>query len=341
MDRKTLVAALEIVRPGLATKEIVEQSTSFAFIDDCIVSYNDELSIRHPIPELKLKLNGAIKADSLYQLLSKITRDEIEIEISEKEVLITAGKAHAGLALQTEIRLPVDEITQDVDLKWKKLPNDFCSALDFTTFTCSHDNSKPVLTCVHVSPDFIESSDDFRMTRHDTKLTGVDFLLPCRSAQVVAKYAVTQVAQDSSWVHFKTEKGTCISCRLFEGKFPSATVDKAMKVKGNAFTLPERLIPVLDRAGIFTKLGYAKGAAIDELVSISIKDKKMRIEAKGSSEWFFEDLTVDYTGDPFSFGVNPLFLRQITEQMKKCFVTNTRLKFESEKWEHVIALREG
>ena len=339
MNRKELLEALEIVKPAVSSREIIEQSTSFAFVDGAVVAYNDEISIRHPVKALGLKLDGAIRAEELYQLLSKLKCEEVTVEISEKEVLVHGGRATAGLPLQQEIKLPIDEITQEDKLKWKKLPKDFCKALEFVSFTCSRDNSKPVLTCVHVASNYLESSDDFRMTRHKTKLSDVSCLIPCSSIQTVAKYELTEIATDESWVHFRNEKGTCLSCRLFEGKFPTDTVTKALKVDGHQFTLPERVIPVLERAGIFTKMGYAKGSAVDELVTITVSKKGMVIEAKGEAGWFKEELNVEYKGDSFSFGVNPLFLKQITEQLKNCVIAENRLKFEGPDWEHVIALK--
>ena len=62
INRQNLQKALEIVKPGLSNKEIIEQTTSFAFIDGKVVTYNDEISICHPVEGLTLE--GAVKADS-------------------------------------------------------------------------------------------------------------------------------------------------------------------------------------------------------------------------------------------------------------------------------------
>ena len=70
MKKSDILQALTIVKPGLSSKDVIEQANSFAFIDGRIITYNDELSISHPIPGLAIE--GAIKADVLYGLLSKI-----------------------------------------------------------------------------------------------------------------------------------------------------------------------------------------------------------------------------------------------------------------------------
>ena len=65
VNKEKLRQALEIVRPGLANKEVIEQATSFAFMDGRVVTYNDEISISHPVEGIEIE--GAVKADQLYQ----------------------------------------------------------------------------------------------------------------------------------------------------------------------------------------------------------------------------------------------------------------------------------
>jgi hypothetical protein len=89
MQRQELIDALETVKPGLAQKEIVEQSSSFAFIDGKVVTYNDEISISHPVEGLKVE--GAVRAEELYQLLHRITRDEVEISQTKTNSTLRPG----------------------------------------------------------------------------------------------------------------------------------------------------------------------------------------------------------------------------------------------------------
>ncbi|NMA23687.1 MAG: hypothetical protein GX938_09320, partial [Spirochaetales bacterium] len=98
INKTELQKALEKVKPGLSNKELVEQSTSFAFMGGRIVTYNDEISISHPVKDLNV--TGAVKAQSLYAFLSKIKRDEIILEWEENQVVIKAGRSKAGLVLE-------------------------------------------------------------------------------------------------------------------------------------------------------------------------------------------------------------------------------------------------
>ena len=67
LNKTDLQKALEIVKPGLANKEMIEHSTSFAFIGGRVVTYNDEISLSHPVEGLEIE--GAIHAEELYKLL--------------------------------------------------------------------------------------------------------------------------------------------------------------------------------------------------------------------------------------------------------------------------------
>jgi hypothetical protein len=49
IQKTNLIQALEKVRPGLSAKEAILQSTSFAFLNGCVVTYNDEISLSHPV----------------------------------------------------------------------------------------------------------------------------------------------------------------------------------------------------------------------------------------------------------------------------------------------------
>jgi len=89
IEKSKLQEALRIVEPGLAEKEIpyLEQSKSFAFVGGKIITYNDEISISHPI-EGWGDIEGVIQAKKLYDLLSKLSAKELDIFINKKSEMI-------------------------------------------------------------------------------------------------------------------------------------------------------------------------------------------------------------------------------------------------------------
>lgn len=330
INREELQKALEVVKPGLASRELIKQTTSFAFINNKVVTYNDEISISHPIDGLGIE--GAVQAEKLYAFLSKIKKSEIEMSVSASEIQFKAGRTRAGLALQSEIRLPLEELGEISN--WKPLPKDFMTALEFTRWTCSHDMSKPVLTCVHVSQKgYVESSDNHRLTKYTVgRLPISAFLIPATSVQELVQYKPTYIAQGVGWVHFKTSAGTVFSCRIFDDKYPDT--QQLLAVEGTSLKLPKTIAEVLERASVFNEVDHK----LDEEVSLTLEKNKLIIYAHSEIGWIEEVARIKYDGVRLVLTTNPFFLREVVSKTQSCVLGAHSMKFTGENWEHVIAL---
>lgn len=329
-----MLEALEIVKPGLANKEIIEQTTSFAFIKGRVVTYNDSISISHPIKGLDIE--GAIQADHLYKFLGKVTKDDIELELKDNEIVFTAGRAKAGLSIQAEIKLPLEEISGNK--KWKELPENFNKFIGFTMTSCSKDMSRPVITCVHVNQNgIIEASDSYRITRCDLKeeLPIETFLLPATSAVDVVKINPTKGVKKEGWVHFSNEEGTEISCRIFTDTYPDTS--SVLETRGDRIILPQTIDEVLERAMVFSKRDHL----LDEIVTITIQDRSLEISSQAKTGWFREEINMKYTGDKILFSITPSLLKGILSETRECSINKerTKLKFEGEGWQYITMLR--
>jgi len=335
INKQELLDALSIVRPGLANKEMIAQSTSFAFLNGRVVTYNDEISISHPVQNLDIE--GAVKANELYELLNKIKKDEIDFEMTESEIRIKAGRSKAGLTLKQEVTLPLEEIGEQG--KWKKLPDQFQEALKFTSFSCSNDMSMPVLTCIHVDKktSCAISSDNFRLTYHNLggTLPINSFLIPASSVKELIKYLITHIAEGQGWVHFKTKEDTIFSCRIFEDTYPDTS--KMFNVQGNEIHLPKSMEAILERAQVFARAEHF----LDEQVLIKLGDKKFTIRSEGVTGWFEETANTKYSGEEIEFYANPVFLKDICSKVQSCILSKSSMKFVGKDWEHIIALKIG
>ena len=334
INKKNLQEALEIVRPGLANKEVIEQSTSFAFINDRVVTYNDEISISHPVKGLELE--GAVLADRLYAILNKLKQDEIDLTVHENEIHIASGRTRVGLTLQQEIKLPLDnEIAKRG--KWKSLPENFLRFVSFAMSACGKDMSHPILTCIHVNKEgFIEASDNLRIVRCELgeEMPVKTFLLPATSAVNVVKLQPTKVAEGAGWIHFQTETDTIISCRIYEGTFPN--ISSFLKVEGTRVVFPRTTDEVLDRAIIFAKRDHI----LDESVDVMIENKRLKIHSADVTGWFDEEVNIHHEGETLQFSITPYLLRSILSETLGCTVSKNKLKFEGEGWIYITTLKE-
>ena len=333
INRTEFIEVLKIVRPGLADKELIEQSTSFAFNEGRITTYNDEISISHPLPSLN-DLTGAVSSKELYELLEKIKNDTVEVDIDSNQLKLNSGRIKAGIVMDSQILLPLEEISADKE--WIELPETFIEALKFTVYSCSSDISSPVITCIHIRGDMVESTDNIRLAqfRLDKKLPVESLLIPGKSIKDVINYSIKWISTDKSWAHFMTEKETIISCRIIEAKYPKT--EHITDVQGDEIEFPSSVTDILSRAEVFSDRDHP----LDEEVEVELSDRRITIKSKSDIGWFEESARFRYSGETISFIVHPTFLKNICQQKSTCIVSSNRLKFYSDNWEQIIALKE-
>lgn len=335
VNKDELKRALEIVKPGLANKEIAEQFTSFAFMQGCIVTYNDEISVLHPIKGIEL--TGAVKAEELYKFVSKLKSDEIDIIEEDNSIILKSGRATAGFAIEADVKLPIEEELSKKG-EWVPLPKKFIEFLKFASMSCSDNLSLPILTCVHVNETgVIESSDNYRIChcKLNKPLPISTFLLPKTSVLIVTKLNVVEIAEGTGWVHFKTEEGTIVSCRTFNDTFIDTTPYLKPVKGGLNIVLPDNLNEILDRAIIFAK----RDTETQEFVDIELNKRRLTVRSKSETSWFEERSTLQETVEPVQLSIMPYLLKDIFTQTKECTVTEKLLYFKGVDWVYISALR--
>jgi len=328
MKRQELLTALEKVKPGLANKEFIEQATSFVFMNGRVVTYNDEISVQYPVPDLNI--TGSIQAKELYTFLNKIKDEEVDVQQTEIELVFTAGKASAGFALNNEIKLPVLQLEQDP--KWLDLPDDFLEAMRFVLFNCAGSSINPIFNCVHIRTDgYVESCDNNRLTVYKTALKKLktSLLIPANSVRLLLQHKVVKMNLQNSWVHF-TDGQLIFSCRLYEDKYPSTGQILQME-DAKPIVLPQSLVAVLERAVVFSSTD------ITPQVCVQAKHARLTISTRNNTAWFKEWVKIDSPTE-FVMYVNPEFLLDIIKNTSTAELSGFKLKFTTDKWVHVAAL---
>ena len=338
MQKQELLKALEAVRPGLAKNDLIEQTTSFAFMDKRVVTFNDEISVSYPID---IGITGAVRAEELYALLHKIIPkkdDQIDIEQAENEIRIHGKRTTAGVKLQNEINLPLDEV-DEVQEEWHPVPKDLFEALKLCAFSASKDMTRPILTCLccNAKKGAVYSSDSYRISKRLLKGLEQSFLIPATVASELVKYNFTHYQVQENWVHFKDEQdGTLFSFRTVEGEFPIERVEEYLQEGEESYVeLPADMRGALDRAGIFAK----RESVIDQEVQIEIKGNCLTVTGRGEYGWLTEKMKIDNSiGKDCSFLINPNFLQQVLDLTNKFNVTETFARFTGPEFTHLLAL---
>jgi DNA polymerase III sliding clamp (beta) subunit (PCNA family) len=335
ISRIDLKEALDAIKAAVSFKEIIEHSDSFAFLDGRVFSYNDEISMSHPVPNLGIE--GIIKAEELHKLLSKIKQEEIDVSITENELLVKFGKARAGLGLVKDTELPLGKF--DITEQYMPVGKEFISALRFTAPNCSTDMTKPMLTCVHIRADgWMEASTDRRIARHKfPKVAISSVLLPSHLCTNVIQFNPTGIQQTEGWLHFMNEKGTTLSCRIFEEGYPSdEKVQSLMNFTGaKDLIFPQQVFDIIDRASIFG----VRNHITDNEITLQFDDRELIVHARNDSGWYKEKSLMRYKGEGLSVSLSPEFMFDILNKTLNCRISANKIGFKGDDWEFVSALK--
>jgi len=313
MKKADLQKALEIAKPGLSNKEQqIEQTNHFAFIAGRVVTYNDEISVSHPVEGLEIE--GAVKADVLYSIISKIKAEDIDLSVNESEVVIKSGKMTASIALQHEVSLPLEEVS-DMG-KFKKIPDNLITLLHLAAGACPSGMDRPVLTCVNVMDNVVQASDGFKIIEGtlSSKLPVESFLIPAPAAMKVCTMNPNRISVTESWVHFKNSEGTTISCRTFEDTYPA--ISHILSVKGDKVTLPTVMPEILERAWVFA----VRESASLEVLNVILTKKKITVKSQSDYGKFEESAIIKFDGAESEFSISPYLLKGILKQTLECII---------------------
>ena len=330
INRKQLLEILNILRPGVSIKDIVEHADSFIFKDGLVWSYNDEIAVSHPLPE-GFDLTGAVLAEPLLKILDKLADEEIQLETDEKEVRIKTKSSNVGIPLKTSDNFLVDAIPMPKDKEWKKIPEGLIKAISLAARSASSDMSKPVLTHLNIIKGQVIGCNNFSLTVCEVEGVLPWPLLPAALSPHLTKFEPDMVAFKEGWAHFVNKNDCVLSCRTGTGEYPD--VSGLLKVKGKEITFPKELVAILERAGIFAQTDFAS----DQRVTLSAKDKELKVEGRGPVGWFEETVGIE-SDEEFSFSVHPTYITSAMDFGRKMVLGEKALLIKGKNLVHVVAI---
>jgi DNA polymerase III sliding clamp (beta) subunit (PCNA family) len=328
INREEFLNDLEMVKAGLSPREFVEQSSCFCFRDGEVMTFNDEVACRK---QVGLQVTGAIQANNLLAILEKLDDTELLIRENDKGELEFKGKRKGfGITKDAEIFLPIDKVERPK--QWVELPKEFTEAVGLVQHCVSSDESRFLLTCVHIHPNYVEACDNLQIMRVKVK-TGVKSSILVRGTSLVhiTSLGMDQMSMSKSWIHFKNHAGLILSCRIYSEDYP--ILDELMKVKGGDIVIPKGLAEASERAAVF-----ANDKSGDPHISVKIADGRVRLLGEGLTGWYREVKKVTYDGPTIEFVIAPELLHYISEKYSEAKINETKLKAEGGHWTYVTVL---
>ena len=324
INRVEILQKLEILLPGIADRDIIEQSKCFIFKDGKIVSFNDEVAC---FCDMDTGIEGAVPSAPLLGLLRQLKDAELDIAMDDGILVIKGKRKKAEIIMEQEVLLQISEV--DEPDEWCLLDKNFIKAINVVCKCVGNDPNKFVLSCIHITDKYIEATDNYQVIRYTIK-SGVekDCLLQGVSIGKIVHFKPVKVGITENWIHFKNKDGLRLSCRKYMEEYPD--ISAVLKVDGRTINFPSGLDQAVGNASIFSDQNTDVN-----IVKVRLSAGKIRLEGVGITGKYMEVLKSDYNGVDSEFLINPNLLLVAAKVAKKCTVTDEKLTVSNDDFIYV------
>ena len=304
--KENLEKALSIVSKGLSLKPqlpILSHLLLKAHHNQLeLFSTNLELGIIYTTPA-KVEKEGevAVPGKLLTEFVSSLFTDKIELEATEKNLLVKTNKTRGNLSVGNPSDFPPFPEPSPVS---KKLPLiKIKDAVLRTIFAASTDEGRPILTGVRTvisdSKLFLSSTDGYRLSKEEVdlgaKLQPLEVILPAQSLLEMIRIAEIIKAEEVDFLIIENKNQvvfglphTKIFTRLIDGEFPNIE-----KIIPTGFKTKFMVNKDSFHQAVKTTSIFARGSA--NIIKIKIEKDGLKLSANtpqvGSEEDFIEART--------------------------------------------------
>jgi DNA polymerase III sliding clamp (beta) subunit (PCNA family) len=315
LDRKKLLAAIDIIKPAIATKDLLEALAHIWFNGTTLMAYNDA-SLGLEVP-FKTDIKGGLKADLLIGVLSNSNAETIETTTDDgDDVEIKVGRAKLKLAL-----LPQDRQLWTFPKPNKitsPLSNQMISGLKDVMISIGMGTTSPEQLGVTLKTEktliHLYTTDDQTISQkavdRPAKWEDVRVIFPTPFVEQLIKHGDegTQIAISSDSVVATTTKGVKIFARLIDAPMPfdfAKTIAEHVR-STDVVDIPGRLRLALERATVIAEAQTDKAKAIECL----IKEGKLRLYGESPYGVLRDSMELGKDIPSNEFGINPKLLKR-------------------------------
>lgn len=346
VKKNTLLGVLKTVKAGVASKDIILQSSHFVFNHDHVASYNDELCIVMPFD---CGFQCTVEADLLLKVVSKFTSDDITMTVDGNSLLMKGGKSEVGIeaVMESEIFKYIELVWNDLQAaSWYDLDKELLKAVELCSFSAGRDRTRANLCCVRVEGVDVYSSDGVRISWYTlAKDSGMTFLIDSEHVSKIVSTignTVQQLALTEAWIHFATEHNLVVSVkRTLPGDKPFD-----LKKYFNEF-VPKVVIPLPEHFAVNIELVETLSEGdrdLDKTIEMTIDKKQITLRSRSQKGWASQILGIETQAKdasvlPVATNINPRMFLEIIKHSSTMQIRETMALFKSDSFQHILALK--
>lgn len=321
MKRLDLLRILEKIKPGIAANELVESMTYFLFSGKNVVTYNDKISIQHP---LKTDFNLFVKAKDLYKIVTTLSSETVKMTEKNGKLNIKSKSLNANLSTieDDEVRSRIKTVEKSLKkAKWAKLPENFCGNISLCSFNASTLETEQTLMCVYINNTDCVASDNRRIAHSVFSEPMEEMLIKASEIKNLIAIEPTEYSKTKTWLHFKNESKCIFSIRRIDGQFPDFL--PFFEFEGEQINLPSNILEGMDLTSVLVDQS-------DPFVTVTISNGICVVTGKSESGKIQHRSKIDYKGKEISFVINPNFLKEMMSHTSSITVAAERAKLKTE-----------
>lgn len=316
IKRKVLLSCLEKVMPVISSKSAPDCQL-LNFYGNRLQATNGRIVVDTVLPE-GLKIDLKVQAEPLFLLLKKLKAKNIKFEIKEGNLYVMTKKTEGIFTAYEPTPAKVPEFGDDISVDKK----DFIEGLKFCKLGISKDETAGPLCGIKVQDSSLFSCDRYRIL--NWKLSGsigFECCAPAKLADIldsfrdeVEKLTFSSKGDFGGCFGISLKDGTTIWAATIEGNykdlsgfFPEGTAEVITLEDGFSDVLDRHLAFLKDVTGDDKEVLFTVGAEEAETVS----QKFIAAGEKDRTLLEVVNLKSPRTGKQFSFGVNPILLKDI------------------------------
>jgi hypothetical protein len=330
INRQDLLQRLLSVECGINHREGISQSGCVVFLNKRIYTFSEEIAASIPAPDaFDKETEGAVSASELIALLRLVTDEELDFEIRNGILLIQGSKRlKVEIPIESKILLPISSV--ELPITYQKIPHRLMEALNLARNCTKKADKEYTKECIHICPNFVEASDNFRYMRYEVKSSLAEsILIRGESIRKVIPLGMTRFAETASWLHFKNSLKLRVSVRkwLSNGSYPDHS--EFAKMRGKEFIFPKGLNSSVEIASVMANNG--------DSIQVSIADGIMSVVGESTGR-VSTSIKVKDQNLKVNFRMPPKLITEVIEKSATAEITPFAIRIAGEQFVFIAAL---